>query len=66
MKHIFHKWETIAENDEWIAEQCSSCNKIKWIDKWSSGGYHYDGYQCRPRLPWQLEPQPPIGGSNIK
>jgi len=62
MKHIFHKWKTITESDKWQAKQCTKCGKIKWIDKW--GGY--GGYQCRPRLPWELEPQPPIGGSSVQ
>lgn len=62
MKHIFHKWKTIAESDKWQAEQCTVCGKIKWIDKWMGQG----GYQCRPRLPWEPEPKPPIGGSHIQ
>lgn len=66
MKHIFHRWKTIAENDEWKAKQCSICGRVHWIDKWSDGyGNHHGGYQGKPRLPWEPEPKPPTGGSNI-
>lgn len=64
--HISHKYKVIAENDEWKAKQCSVCDNIKWIDKWSDGyGKHCGGFMGKPILPNQPEPKPPTGGSNI-
>ena len=53
---LLHKYRKIAESPKWRADQCNKCGKVKWIEKF------YGGYQPKPLLPGESEPEPPTQG----